>query len=113
MKISIIIPVHNLENLIIQCLNSVAAQDFNKSDYEILLVLDACSDNTEVIVKEWQNQHRSINLRILYSQVRTPGGARNVGLNHAMGDYVLFIDGDDKLINNSAMTILYSEPFIS
>lgn len=107
MKISVIIPVHNLENEIRNCLDSVAAQDFDKSEYEILLILDSCTDNTEHIVREWHSEHSNIILNIFYSQSQTPGGTRNVGLDMAGGEYILFIDGDDYLINDSAMTLLY------
>lgn len=107
MKISVIIPVHNLEREITQCLNTVAAQDFDKSQYEILIVLDSCTDGSESVINQWLNVHRDVNLRIFYSQCKTPGGARNVGLNNASGEYILFIDGDDYLINNSAMALLY------
>lgn len=108
MKISVIIPIHDLENSITQCLDSVAMQDFDKSEYEILLVLDACTDGTAIVVEGWQNLHRDVNVRVFQSQCRTPGGARNVGLDNATGEYIMFIDGDDRLINLSAMTILYN-----
>lgn len=107
MKISVIIPIHNLEKEIGQCLDSVAAQDFDRSEYEILAVLDSCTDNTEKAVRAWGDMHADINLNLFYAQCRTPGGARNVGLEQATGEYVMFIDGDDYLINDSAMTMLY------
>lgn len=108
MKISVIIPVHNLEDGITGCLDSVAMQDFEKSDYEVLIVLDACTDGTAAIVDGWRNLHRDINVRIFQSQCKTPGGARNVGLDNATGEYIMFIDGDDKLIHLSAMTLLFN-----
>lgn len=107
-KISVIIPIYNLENEITQCLDSVAAQDFAPSEYEICAILDSCTDNTENIIREWHHAHKDIHLNIFYAQCRTPGGARNVGLDMAEGEYVLFIDGDDYLINNSAMSLLYN-----
>lgn len=108
MKISVIIPVHDLESSITQCLDSVAMQDFEKSGYEIILVLDACTDGTAAVVDDWRNLHGDVTVRTFHSQCRTPGGARNVGLDNAIGDYIMFIDGDDRLINLSAMTILYN-----
>jgi glycosyltransferase involved in cell wall biosynthesis len=108
MKISIIIPVHNLENEIVQCLESIAAQDFDKREYEVLLILDSCTDGSERTIHTWHNEHNDIILHIFYSQCKTPGGARNIGLDMAEGEYILFIDGDDYLINNSAMSLLYN-----
>lgn len=107
MKISVIIPVHNLGEQILPCLNSIASQDFAKEEYEVLIVLDCCTDNSETIIRNWHAEHAEIDVVILYSQSRTPGGARNVGLDNASGEYILFVDGDDWLINDSAMTILY------
>lgn len=108
MTISVIIPVHNLGNRVTESLDSVAVQDFDKSEYEILIVLDACNDDSESVVREWRYRHQNIHTNILYSHCRTPGGARNVGLDNAEGEYIIFIDGDDKLINTSAMAILYN-----
>lgn len=108
MKISIIIPVHNLEREIEQCLNSIDAQDFDKREYETLLILDSCTDNSEGVIRAWHNLHGDMNLQLFYSQCKTPGGTRNVGLDMAEGEYILFIDGDDYLINNSAMSLLYN-----
>ena len=108
MKITVIIPVHNLECQITQCLDSVAAQDFDKSEYEVLVVLDSCTDNSENVIRLWHDEHLDINLTMFYAQCQTPGGARNVGIDMAEGEYLLFIDGDDHLINDSAMGILYT-----
>ena len=106
-KISVIIPVHNLEKEIIRCLDSIAEQDFDRSEYEILTILDSCTDNSEDIIRSWYSEHSDITLNIFYTQCRTPGGARNVGLDMAEGEYIMFIDGDDYLINFHAMTMLY------
>ena len=108
MKISVIIPVHNLGTQIIPCLDSVASQDFSADEYEVLIILDACTDDSESVIRDWHSLHPNINMVILYSQCRTPGGARNAGLDNAEGEFIMFIDGDDKLIDNSAMTIWYN-----
>ena len=108
MKVSIIIPIYNLGNQVVKCLNSIAEQDFERSEYEIIVVLDSCTDNSEDVVRSWHSQYADINLNIFYAQCRTPGGARNVGLNMAQGEYIMFVDGDDYLINRSAITILYN-----
>ena len=107
-KISVIIPVHNLENEIIRCLESIADQDFDMTEYEILTILDSCTDNSEDIIRTWHSEHSDLTLNIFYAQCRTPGGARNVGLDMADGEYIMFVDGDDYLINDHAMTMLYN-----
>lgn len=106
MKISVIIPAHNLKDSIVACLDSIASQDFDKSMYEVLVVFDNCTDGTETVVKTWHGLHESVILRTFKANCASPGGARNVGLDNAIGEYILFVDGDDYLMNNSAMTIL-------
>lgn len=108
MKISVIIPVNDLGYGIIKCLDSIYTQDLDKSEYEVLVIFDSCTDNSEAVVREWLAGHSDIDMKFFYSQCKTPGGTRNVGLDNATGEYIMFIDGDDHLINNSAMTILYN-----
>lgn len=108
MKITVIVPARNLERELTACLDSVAAQDFDKKDYEIIVILDSCTDNTEGTVNSWQKLNSEVNLKVLHCQCGTPGGARNIGLNNARSEYIMFIDGDDYLINNTAMTLLYA-----
>ena len=106
MKISVIIPIRDLGNQTIHCLDSIALQDLDKSEYEILAIFDSCTDNSEIMVRNWHALHSDINLRIFRCECKCPGGARNVGLDNAVGEYIMFIDGDDWLINRSAMSIL-------
>lgn len=108
MKISVIIPIKDLGSKILPCLNSIYSQDMSKSDYEVLMVFDSCSDDSESVVREWVKQHSDMRLRAFRADCGCPGGARNVGLDHAAGEFIMFVDGDDYLINDSAMTILYN-----
>lgn len=108
MKISVIIPIHDLGYKIIKCLDSINNQDFVKSEYEVLTVFDSCTDNSQAIVREWHNGHNEVNLRMFEAQCHSPGGARNVGLDNATGEFIMFVDGDDWLMNNSALNILYN-----
>ena len=88
-KVSIIIPAYNAEKTIKKCLNSVCNQTYK--DIEIIIVNDGSTDNTELEVK-------SINSDKINYYKKENGGvssARNLGLDKATGDYVLFIDSDD------------------
>lgn len=105
-KISVIIPVRDLGSVTERCLDSIACQDFDKSDYEILVVFDSCTDDSESVVKYWSLRHPDVRMRTFACGCKSPGGARNVGLDNASGEYIMFVDGDDRLINASAMTIL-------
>lgn len=106
MKISVVIPAHDLGHGIVKCLDSIAMQDLDKSEYEVVIVLDSCTDNTEQVINEWRSVHSAVNVKTYDACCGTPGGARNVGLDNASGEYIMFVDGDDYLMNNSAMTIL-------
>lgn len=91
-EISVIVPVYNAEEYIERCLNSLLEQDFTKG-YEIIVIDDGCTDKTPEIVKEIAREHDFVHV---FSQKN--GGisaARNAGLSHARGKYVLFTDSDD------------------
>lgn len=91
-NISIIIPVYNSEKYINQCLESLLTQ--NTNFLEIICINDASTDNTESILNEYSKSHDNIKV---FKNVQNSGPAysRNIGLEHAKGDYIWFIDSDD------------------
>ena len=100
-KISIIIPVHNTENYLNQCLDSVLSQNF--SDFEVICIDNGSTDKSLDILKNYaQNDSR---VKVISQIDKGPGNARNVGLSHAQGEYVLFVDSDDFLSENSLSQI--------
>lgn len=107
MKISVVIPARNAGGTIVKCLDSIAAQDFDRTEYEALVAFDSCTDNTEQTARAWSALHPDVNVRLFACACGSPGGARNVCLDNATGEYVMFVDADDRLINPSAMSILY------
>lgn len=90
-KISIIIPSYNVEKYIKECLDSLINQTFK--DFEIIVVDDGSSDNTINILKKYQTMHS--NIKIIQQENQYAGVARNNGMKHAQGDYLLFLDSDD------------------
>lgn len=103
-KISIIIPVYNVEKYIERCIKSVLNQDLKPNEYEILVVDDESPDNSVSIVKRLQLDNPQIHL---YRQKNKGlGGARNTGIINAKGKYLLFLDADDYLEKNAISTIL-------
>lgn len=102
MQLSIIIPCRNLESYIERCLRSILQQTLSKSEYEIILIFDVCSDQTENVAKDFLTRS-DCHFLLLHSYVGNSGYARNVGLDEARGKYVNFIDGDDYLIDNDAL----------
>lgn len=95
--LSIIIPVYNLENYIMPMLDSLSSQvgDF-KAEY--IFVMNNCTDRSEEIIRA--NFFSPV---ILQCYDQGCGCARNVGLEHAHGEYVWFLDGDDWLLANDAI----------
>lgn len=93
-KISIIIPVYNVEKFLNICLDSVVQQDFE--DIEIICVNDCSTDNSIDILREYAQ--KDLRIKILNHETNKGlGPARNTGLNYATGDYVFFLDSDDYL----------------
>ena len=88
--VSVIIPMYNAENTIGRCLDSILASTV---DFEILLIDDGSSDNTAMICDEYKKKNANI---YVYNQIRAGvSKARNVGLDHARGRYIAFVDSDD------------------
>ena len=92
-KVSVIIPVYNAEKYIRKTLDSVLAQSY--PDREILLVENGCEDQSSEILLEYAGKHDEI--KILNCPDRGAGTARNMGLEQAAGEYILFVDADDYL----------------
>ena len=96
MDYSIIVPCHNLENEIKNLLLSFHMLNLQDIDYEIIFVLDNCTDKTQDVIYSYM---QDMNYKLIPCSVGAPGFARNVGLNAATGNYIWFVDGDDWLIN--------------
>ena len=97
MRFSVIIPAHNTAGYIGRAIKSVQAQTFK--DYELIVVCDACSDGTEAEV-------RARGIVPLIIDESSPGAARNVGLDWADGEYILFLDSDDYFCTDQALELI-------
>lgn len=100
--ISIIVPAYNAEKYIEKCLDSLLNQ--TKKEIEIILINDGSTDNTDNIIKKYDDS------RIVYikNQNQGIGKTRNVGIERAKGKYIMFVDSDDYLEYN-ACELLYNE----
>lgn len=101
-KISVVVPVYNVEAFLPQCLDTLYAQQ--SAAMEIILVNDGSTDQSPAICREYQRQHPGT---IVVD--KTNGGlsdARNAGLRRATGDYVFFLDADDWLAPDALATLL-------
>ncbi len=94
MKLSIIIPAYNMEDYLSKCLDSVIYPELR--DYEIIVVNDGSTDHTASIASDYVRRLPSL-IRLISTPNGGLGHARNVGLDNASGDYLLFLDSDDSL----------------
>ncbi|MBP3359360.1 MAG: glycosyltransferase [Clostridia bacterium] len=94
-KISVIIPVYNSEKTLRRCLDSVLAQTLD--GIEIIVLDDGSEDNSYNIMTEYDDKYD--NVRIVGLKHVGQGLARNIGLDMARGEYIGFVDSDDKISN--------------
>ncbi len=91
MKLSIIIPVYNVERFLPQCLDSVFAQTIE--NFEVICINDGSKDSSLSILQKYAEGHS--NLRVVDQENHGLGYTRNVGIDCAEGDYIAFVDSDD------------------
>lgn len=91
MKVSIIIPAYNCDKYISSCLDSVLHQE--EEDIEVIVVDDGSTDGTSDILEDYAK--RDNRLQIIQVENGGPSRARNIGLENATGEWILFVDADD------------------
>lgn len=96
MQYSIIIPIYNAEATLRRCLDSLVGQQF--SDYELLLINDGSTDDSDAICREYANTYSCV--RYFAKENGGVSSARNLGLEQAKGEYILFVDSDDYVADN-------------
>lgn len=108
MRISIIIPVYNVELYVEECLQSVANQTMTEG-IECIIVDDRGQDNSAAIAKQYIDSYKG-DIRFTFIQREKNGGlsaARNTGIEAATGEYVYFLDSDDEITPN-CLEIMWS-----
>lgn len=90
-KVSVIIPVYGVEKYIGKCLDSLVNQTLK--DIEIIVVNDGTKDNSQKIIDKYAKKYK--NIKALIKENGGQGSARNYGLEHATGEYIGYVDGDD------------------
>ena len=103
-KVSVIIPVYNVEKYLRECIDSVVNQTLK--DIEIICIDDGSTDNSVNILKEYAS--KDDRFIILEQANQGAGAARNKGLDIAQGEFVAFMDGDDLYPNNNVLEKLYT-----
>ena len=100
-KVSIIVPVYNVEKYLERCVSSLRNQTLN--DIEIILVDDASKDNSPVICDEFANL--DLRIKVVHKENEGAGLARNAALEIATGEYIGFVDSDDYVQDNMFETL--------
>lgn len=97
MTFSIIIPAYNAEAYLSRCLNSIFSQDFR--DYEVIVIDDGSTDGTAALLKQYPQ------VKVIGQNNQGMASARNRGLESALGEYILFVDSDDRLCPSALATL--------
>ncbi len=103
-NLAIIIPCYNCEKYIDECLNSIINQNIMGYTYEIIAIDDGSKDKTALKLSEWKE--KIPNITIIHQQNKGAAAARNAGIKVAKADYLMFVDADDVLKENSITTLL-------
>lgn len=103
MKISLIIPIYNVEQYVERCILSCSNQNIDISEYEIIVIDDGSPDNSIDIVERLAR--KNINIKIFSQKNQGLSQARNKGLEIAKGEYVWFIDSDDWIEENCILEL--------
>ena len=107
-KLSIIVPVYNVELYLDRCVTSLLRQGLKDSEYEIILVDDGSTDNSLGICQRFATHYRCIHY--VSQKNQGPATARNTGILAAKGEFVCFVDSDDYLDDYGLATLLQHEP---
>ena len=102
MKISLVIPVHNLEKFIEPMLCSLKYQLYDHNEVEPIFICDSCEDRTHEIIENYLRESYP-NMVIIDREYHSSGLSRNDGLELATGELIWLLDGDDWLVDNGAI----------
>lgn len=104
-KISIITPVYNCDQYLPQLFDSLTKQTIGFNYLQIIFIDDNSDDNSVDLIKSFSNEKPNVSLHRLNSNSGTAGTPRNVGLENATADYIMFVDADDWLADNACKSL--------
>jgi len=100
--LSIIVPIYNTEKYLDACINSILKQSY--TDFELLLIDDGSSDLSGEICDSFEKIDPRVS--VFHTENRGVSCARNLGLDHAKGKFVMFVDSDDEIPENAVMNLI-------
>ena len=98
MKLSIVVPVYNVEKYLPRCLDSLLCQGMKLGEWEVICVNDGSPDNCAAILSEYEQKYPNI-FKVITQENQGLGAARNTGMKVAQGEYIGFVDSDDYVLN--------------
>lgn len=103
-EISVIVPVYNTEPYLRECIESILRQSY--TDFEVLLVDDGSTDDSGAICDEYAKKDNRI--KVIHTKNMGVSSARNIGLDNAIGNWIIFADADDELYKD-ALNLRYDD----
>ena len=101
-KISIIVPVYNVEKYLERCVESILKQTY--TNFELLLINDGSTDTSGELCDELASKNE--NIRVFHIENRGVSNARNLGIEHSTGEWITFVDSDDFITNDYLETLI-------
>lgn len=96
MKVSVIVPTYRPQGYIWKCLDSLVTQTFHKEDFEVVLVLNGCTEPWKSQIMDYiSSKMQGMNVHFIHTEQGGVSNARNIAIDAAQGEYVTFIDDDD------------------
>lgn len=109
-KISVIIPSYKPQDYLWECLDSMKNQTFPHDEFEVILVLNGAREPFYTNIKKYikDTLQGTVNIKLFYSELGNVSNARNIGIDNASGEYIVFIDDDD-YVSESYLSALLSK----
>ena len=105
MKLSVIVPVYNVEKYLPRCLDSLLRQGLEPGNWEVICVNDGSPDNSGSILAEYETKHPDV-FKVITQDNAGVGDARNTGMKLAQGEWMGFVDPDDYVVDGAYRYLL-------
>lgn len=105
-QVDIIIPVHNSEKYLSDCLKSIDNQEYNKIN--VIIINDGSNDKSEKIINSYMHSSKFTVKYFAFQEPQGVSGARNKGISLSTGEFVTFVDSDDVILPNHVKTLVHN-----